>query len=34
MDEKGFEIYADTSIKCKHLVSKRPWKWIELENIK
>ncbi len=23
----GYKIYADCSVKCKHLVDKRPWKW-------
>ncbi|MBS3149860.1 hypothetical protein J4455_04185 [Candidatus Woesearchaeota archaeon] len=27
---KGFEIYADTSVKCKHLILNRPWSWKEL----
>ena len=26
----GFEIYADTSIKCKHLLLGRKWKWDDL----
>jgi len=24
---QGFEIYADLSIKCKHLIKQRPWSW-------
>jgi len=29
--DNGFEIYADTSVKCKHLILNRPWSW---DNIK
>lgn len=28
--EAGFEIYADTSIKCKHLIKGRSWYWCDL----
>ena len=28
----GYELYADTSVKCKHLVNKRPWSWEKLES--
>ena len=27
---KGFEIFADTNIKCKHLILNRPWSWRKL----
>lgn len=32
MDAKkeGFSIYADTAVKCRHLVSGRPWHWEDL----
>ena len=30
---KGFEIFADLSVKCKHLFINRPWKWTESGNI-
>jgi len=26
----GYQIYADSSVKCKHLVSQRPWSWNKL----
>ena len=26
----GYQIYADTSVKCKHLISQRPWSWNKL----
>jgi len=29
----GFEIYVDTSVKCKHLVMKRPWYWDDNKEI-
>ena len=29
---KGFKIYADTSVVCNHLFLKRPWKWRDLEK--
>jgi len=29
--ENNFKIYADLSIKCKHLIINRPWKWNELK---
>lgn len=29
--KEGFEIYADLSIKCKHLIKNRPWRWGELK---
>lgn len=29
--KEGFEIYADLSIKCKHLIKNRPWKWGEIK---
>ncbi len=25
--EQGFNIYADTAVKCKHMVKGRPWHW-------
>jgi hypothetical protein len=25
--EAGFEIFADTALKCKHLIAKKGWKW-------
>jgi len=28
--QQGFEIYADTSIKCKHLIKGRNWYWLDL----
>jgi len=28
---KGFKIFADTSIICKHLIKKRPWDWKNLK---
>ena len=28
----NFEIYADTSIKCKHLIQNKPWKWSEVRK--
>ncbi|MBI2508189.1 hypothetical protein HYV89_04510 [Candidatus Woesearchaeota archaeon] len=28
---QGFKIYADLSLKCRHLLNKRPWNWSELE---
>ncbi len=31
--KKGFEIFADLSVKCKHLFINRPWKWTESGNI-
>ena len=27
-----FEIFADLSIKCKHLIKDKPWKWTELKR--
>lgn len=30
-ERQGFKIYADLSIKCKHLLNKRPWNWSELK---
>ena len=29
---KGFEIYADLSIKCKHLIENKPWRWSKLRK--
>lgn len=29
---KGFEIYTDPKIKCKHLIKNRPWSWRDLLN--
>ncbi len=29
--KNNFEIWADTGIKCMHLIEKRPWKWSELK---
>ena len=29
----GYKIYADTFVKCKHLIENRPWKWNNNENI-
>ena len=31
--QHGFKIYADTSIKCKHLVLKRDWFWDDNKDI-
>ena len=28
----GFKAYLDTSIKCKHLILNKPWKWADLER--
>jgi len=28
----GFKAFIDTSIKCKHLLLKKPWKWADLER--
>ncbi|MBS3151239.1 hypothetical protein J4443_02560 [Candidatus Woesearchaeota archaeon] len=28
----GFDIFADTSIKCRHLIKEKPWKWTELKK--
>lgn len=28
--KEGFQIYADTSIKCKHLITGRQWSWDDL----
>ncbi len=28
--EHGFEIYADTAVKCRHLIANKPWNWQEL----
>ena len=28
----NFEIYADTSIKCKHLIKDKPWKWADIKK--
>jgi GT2 family glycosyltransferase len=30
--EKGYELYVDTRVKCKHLIKNRPWKWEEIEK--
>ena len=27
-----FEIFADLSIKCKHLIKEKPWKWTEIKR--
>ena len=27
-----FEIFADLSIKCKHLIKEKPWKWVEIKK--
>ncbi len=32
--EKGFEIYADTGLICKHLFLRRPWQWKDYEITK
>ncbi|MBI2508188.1 hypothetical protein HYV89_04505 [Candidatus Woesearchaeota archaeon] len=29
---EGFEIFADLSIKCKHLINEKPWKWTEIKR--
>ena len=29
---EGFEIFADLSIKCKHLIKEKPWKWTEIKR--
>jgi len=29
---KGYTLYADTSVKCKHLIKKRPWQWKDLDK--
>lgn len=29
--DNKFELYVDTSIKCKHLLKKRPWSWEKLD---
>ena len=28
--EKGFKIYLDTEVKCKHLILGRPWTWDDM----
>ena len=28
----GYDLYADTSVKCKHLLQKRPWTWKQLDK--
>ena len=30
-EKEGFKIYADLSIKCKHLLKNRPWNWSQLK---
>ena len=30
--DSDFEIYADTSVKCKHLILNRPWSWDEIKK--
>ena len=30
-EREGFKIYADLSIKCKHLLKNRPWDWGQLK---
>lgn len=32
--EQGFDIFADTSIICKHLFLRRPWNWNNYEIVK
>lgn len=32
--KNGFHIYADTSVKCLHLIKDRPWKWDEITSKK
>ena len=29
-EKEGFKIYADLSVKCKHLLNKRPWSWKDI----
>lgn len=29
---QGFEIYADLSIKCKHLIKGKPWSWVNVKK--
>src|SRR3989344_3379149 len=31
--DNGFEIYSDTSVKCKHLILNRPWNWDDNKEI-
>lgn len=30
-ERAGFKIYADLSVKCKHLLNKRPWNWSQIK---
>ena len=30
-EKEGFKIYADLSIKCKHLIKNRPWDWSQIK---
>jgi hypothetical protein len=30
--EKGYDLYADTSVKCQHLLKGRPWTWEKMEK--
>ncbi|MBI2105752.1 hypothetical protein HYT56_02860 [Candidatus Woesearchaeota archaeon] len=30
-EKEGFKIFADLSIKCKHLIKNRPWDWSQLK---
>ncbi len=29
--KNNFKVYADTSIKCKHLFLKKPWHWKDIK---
>ena len=29
---KGFKVFADTSVICKHLIKKRPWDWKDIRK--
>jgi len=30
-EREGFKIYADLSVKCKHLLNNRPWSWTNIK---
>ena len=30
-EKEGFKIFADLSVKCKHLLNKRPWSWKDIK---
>ncbi len=30
-EKEGFKIYADLSVKCKHLIKNRPWSWKDIK---